>query len=200
MPKKNGYSEKDLPTYRGPKAVDHCANCGTEVSTRGRAPKKLGKRYCVKQECQAAKHAALREARRPTEARQAPTACSSCSAPMSPRPWRSEDALGRFCRKVRCQGRRDEVRAGGGGAAHAEALARLEEMQDRWAVTLSAVAQPRMKCPTCGLTDAVKGFGHLNELDAPCHGTLSDIGKGHKVNWGAIFAVLWPNQRGYDPA
>lgn len=176
-----------------------CANCGDQVSTRGRPPKKLGVRYCVKLECQAARQRAVREREHRPAPRPAPTQCSGCGKILPARQWRSEDALGRFCTKAACQRRRDEVREQAKVGEVVEHLAKIARLEETIRVALDATVRARVHCQKCGLLEAVQGYGHPTEEYAPCDGTLEDVGRGRDVDWVTVFALLWPSGRHYEP-
>lgn len=183
------------------KPKEFCAHCGVQVSTRGRAPKKLGVRYCTKSECRAAQAAALRAARPKSPVKEAPTVCAACKDaddPLPPRAWRAGDELGRYHRRPKCQRRRDEVRQQGVDLETADRLQTLETVVD---ILTSASAERRLRCPECGLVDAVQGWGHLNRGGKPCKGVLDQRGQGHALpwrEWERIFAILNPDREFLD--
>lgn len=192
---------KTETTYRGPaKPREFCGHCGTEVSTRGRPPKAtLGVRFCRKPECQAERVRRTRAAAPKPPVRMAPEACTACNEPMDPRPWRSGDELGRYHRRNACQQRRNEIRAKALDPNVAEVVVEFAAFKAMHEATMrllnDAVLEERVRCPKCGLVDAVQGWGHYGDHQGTaCRGTIDE--RSARFDPLAL-GIIWNGRRTY---
>lgn len=187
-----------------------CANCGREVTSRGPRPK-TGKRYCAAPECVKERNRLAHLARTGRLGvdgrRQAPTACSNCSAPLKPREWRSGDEFGRWCSKPLCRGDRNLKREQILSGEAAEAIKTAEHLRTVVKFLGDVVmadapdysGSARRHCPECGLTTAIPEWPHPAnpEASAACLGTLDGV-EPRRIGPEGL-AGGWPFRREYEP-
>jgi hypothetical protein len=186
------------------KPPSFCANCGGPVSNAGKASAD-GKRFCSQRQCQAAKsarHRARAAATRPD--RDAPANCTICNAALPQRKWRAGDDVGRFCRKVTCRRRRDEIRAGLQADQVPALMQKAERLENAVFLLAEAVqadsefdhAHGRKICMECGLTTGLKDWPHRNREGAPCRGLVEKGAPKRPVD-ALHLDMAWPFVREY---
>ena len=147
-----------------------CARCGRHLRGTGTKSKVVGKRYCMKRECQAAKQRAYRAMNRhgELEAPMDERPCFLCGVELLRRPVRITDSpIGRWCRAAACQ--RDR--------ALRQKIGALIDAGDNSTELFLAVAKAYRdmhekrrvpECPECGLLQAVPGYPHPDREGNKC--------------------------------